>query len=162
MKTVNQRLTEYVEFRNFQNEDLRKALLLKSKSQVSNWLNGKEQVPDKYLLMILRQNPEINANWLINGKGKMLNDGSGDTVQEGKFWTPPLSLTDDNLSVKMYSCQDCILRERLIRSQEETIKSLESAISAKDDLIQELQKNAHQDTHQEHGGCMEEQNVKAG
>jgi hypothetical protein len=74
MQTVNQRVKAFLDDQHIRNEELRKMLIVKTKAQVSNWLNDKEQIPEKYLFELLRKFPNLNANWIINGSGTMFND----------------------------------------------------------------------------------------
>lgn len=74
MESINARLKSYVTSLGLSNEDFRKLLLIKTKTQVSNWMNGNEKIPDKYLMTLLRQSPNLNANWLLRGIGSMMLD----------------------------------------------------------------------------------------
>ncbi len=58
---------------NFKQVDLQKLLKLRKHAPVSNWFNGREEIPDKHLVHIFRRFPELNANWVVNGSGDMLN-----------------------------------------------------------------------------------------
>lgn len=79
METVNERLKNFLTTFHIKNEDLRKILLIKQKTQISSWLNDKEAIPDKHILKILREYPNLNANWFLNGSGSMLNDEKSET-----------------------------------------------------------------------------------
>lgn len=128
METVNKRLFEFLEhYKDLKQKDIQRIFNLKQNANLSAWMNDKIDVPDKYILQIIHQFPDLNANWLINGTGEMLNVPSGNS-QSAQLWNPPLSLNDDNMSVKTYSCPDCIWREKLIKSQEETIDSLRELV----------------------------------
>jgi transcriptional regulator with XRE-family HTH domain len=127
MKTVNKRLRDFLDQKNIKQEDLRKLLHLRSQVQISNWLTDEEPLPDKHIPDILRYYSELNANWLINGTGNMLNNMYQEKSQQSQDY-----VSDDPVSVKMYSCQDCLLRERIIKCNEETI-------AAQGQLIEQLQ-----------------------
>jgi transcriptional regulator with XRE-family HTH domain len=38
------------------------------KQSVTNWKNGSRPVPDKILILIVREFPEVDARWLITGE----------------------------------------------------------------------------------------------
>lgn len=40
-----------------------------SKQNFYNWKSFKQEVPDKFLITIIEQFPELNARWLITGEG---------------------------------------------------------------------------------------------
>jgi transcriptional regulator with XRE-family HTH domain len=72
--TVIKRIKDFLEHKNISQEDLRRALVIRSRSQVSNWFTGADNMPDKQIVKIIRAFPDLNANWLIRGEGEMLND----------------------------------------------------------------------------------------
>jgi len=134
METVNKRVVNFLNYMNVKEKDLRRILKLNTHSNLSAWWNDKIEFPDRYIIKIIQIYPELNANWLITGNGPMLNDMSG--VKESykdRLWNPPLSVNDDQLSVKMYSCPDCLWREKIIEGQKQTI-------SVQEKLINTLQK----------------------
>lgn len=82
MKTaINKRVREFLDYKKISQEDLRKEIGIRSKQQVSNWFSGADKIPEKHLITIIRAYPELNANWVINGSGEMLNDKSEMVVQ---------------------------------------------------------------------------------
>lgn len=72
--SINKRLEKFLFEKNISQEKLRIKLGLKTRQQVSNWINCHDHIPDKHLLTILRQFPELNANWLLRDVGSMLID----------------------------------------------------------------------------------------
>ncbi len=72
--SINQRLGQFLYEKKISQEELRLRLGLKTRQQVSNWINCRDHIPDKHLLGIIRLFPEINANWLIRNIGNPLID----------------------------------------------------------------------------------------
>ncbi|WP_298615674.1 hypothetical protein [uncultured Odoribacter sp.] len=72
--SINKRLEKFLFEKNISQEKLRIKLGLKTRQQVSNWINCHDHIPDKHLLSIIRQFPELNANWLLRDVGSMLID----------------------------------------------------------------------------------------
>lgn len=72
--SVNQRLERFLFEKKISQEELRIRLGLKARQQVSNWINCQDPIPDKHLLSIIREYPELNANWLIREIGPMFMD----------------------------------------------------------------------------------------
>lgn len=72
--SVNQRLERFLFEKKISQEELRIRLGLKTRQQVSNWINCQDPIPDKHLLSIIREYPELNANWLIREIGPMFID----------------------------------------------------------------------------------------
>ena len=72
--SINKRLEKFLFEKDISQEKLRIKLGLKTRQQVSNWINCHDPIPDKHVLAIIRQFPELNANWLLRGTGNMLID----------------------------------------------------------------------------------------
>ena len=72
--SINQRLANFLYEKKISQEELRIKLGLKTRQQVSNWLNCRAHIPDKHLMGIIRLFPELNANWLIREIGSPLID----------------------------------------------------------------------------------------
>lgn len=67
--SINQRLRSYLFEKKVSQEDLRIKLGLKTRQQVSNWLNCHDHIPEKHLVGIILLFPDLNANWLIRNIG---------------------------------------------------------------------------------------------
>lgn len=72
--TINQRLDDFLEEKHISQEELRSQLGLKTRQQVSNWINCREKISEKHIIRIVELYPELNANWLITNAGNMFND----------------------------------------------------------------------------------------
>lgn len=72
--SINQRLRNYLFEKKVSQEELRIKLGLKTRQQVSNWLNCHDHIPEKHLIGIIQLFPELNANWLIRNIGAPLID----------------------------------------------------------------------------------------
>lgn len=72
--SINQRLKNYLFEKKVSQEELRIKLGLKTRQQVSNWLNCHDHIPEKHLIGIIRLFPDLNANWLIRNIGSQIID----------------------------------------------------------------------------------------
>jgi len=129
---VNKRLILFLEATRYSQVDFAVSIGVKQ-PQVSNWIKLNEQVPERQIVRILQKYTELNANWFIRGDGDMLIFTLPENAGKKPFWMPPISINDDGLVVKTYSCPDCIWRDRIIESQKATI-------SVQNQLVEELQK----------------------
>ncbi len=81
-----------------------------SKHQFSNWKNKNQSVPEKYLVAIIEQFPDVNARWLITGE-----EDSGEDIK------------------KIQTFEE--YKERFERSYKETIEMLKSIVEDKERII---------------------------
>ena len=116
--SINQRLKLFLDSKNFSNQDLRVALGVKTRQQVSNWLLSKEKMPDKHIFKIIDMFDDLNARWLITGEGGMADLNKG------------IVIASESKS-KYQICKDCIEKDGMI-------KLLEKQALQKDKLILEL------------------------
>ncbi len=72
--SINQRLDRFLFEKKISQEDLRIRLGLKTRQQVSNWINCHDHIPDKHLISILKLFPDLSANWLLREIGPMFID----------------------------------------------------------------------------------------
>lgn len=72
--SINQRLGKFLYEKKISQEQLRVKLGLKTRQQISNWVNCQDHIPDKHLLSIIRLFPDLNANWLIHDIGNTFVD----------------------------------------------------------------------------------------
>lgn len=116
--SINQRLKLFLDSKDFSNQDLRLALGVKTRQQVSNWLLSKEKMPDKHIFKIIDMFDDLNARWLITGEGGMTDLNEGIVIaSEAKS--------------KYHTCKQCIEKEGMV-------KLLEKQALQKDKLILEL------------------------
>lgn len=80
-----------------------------------------QSVSDRHLAMIFAAFPDINAEWLITGKGEMLRNGASKDTHEDN----PLHI--DIEAVKM-----------LIAEKDRTIANLQEQLDKKDQQIEKL------------------------
>lgn len=81
-----------------------------TKHLVSNWKNKNQTVPDKYLVSIIMEFPDVNARWLVTGS-------AGNESEEKERET-----------FEQY-------RERFEKSYKDTIKLLQSSVQDKERII---------------------------
>ncbi len=72
--SINERLRLFLKTKNIKYDVFRKKLGIGRLQQISNWMNLKEKVPEKYLRETVIQYKEINARWLLTGEGAMMNE----------------------------------------------------------------------------------------
>jgi len=95
-----------------------------SNSYFSKMHKNNDSIGSDILEKIVSIYPELNTNWLITGKGKMLNEYPTDIkrnqiIDEGKvshYQLPP------------GPCQQCKLRDDIISTQKKTIETLEQLL----------------------------------
>ncbi len=116
--SINQRLKLFLDSKDFSNQDLRVALGVKTRQQVSNWLLSKEKMPDKHIFKIIDMFDDLNARWLITGEGVMTD------LDEG------IVIASDS-KPKYHTCKQCIEKDGMV-------KLLEKQALQKDTLISEL------------------------
>lgn len=124
---INKRLKLIFDSLSISQTDFRKEIGVKSKQQVSNWLNLSEKIPEKYLLSVIRLYPNINARWLITGEGEMFQQ-LGKAVGSGIASEPAPEYSNGK------DCKKCIEKEGMI-------KLLKEQAAEKDEKIYHLQKS---------------------
>ena len=108
--SINQRLANFLYEKKISQEELRIKLGLKTRQQVSNWLNCRDHIPDKHLMGIIRLFPELNANWLIREIGSPLIDQK--------------SLRQINRN-EFGFCEECLEKDKEIENLKNNIKKSE-------------------------------------
>ncbi len=116
--SINQRLKLFLDSKDFSNQDLRVALGVKTRQQISNWLLSKEKIPDKHIFKIIDMFDDLNARWLITGQGGMTDLNEGIVIAS-------------EAKAKYELCKDCIEKDGMV-------KLLEKQALQKDKLILEL------------------------
>lgn len=116
--SINQRLKLFLDSKDFSNQDLRVALGVKTRQQISNWLLSKEKIPDKHIFKIIDMFDDLNVRWLITGQGGMTDLNEGIVIAS-------------EAKAKYELCKDCIEKDGMV-------KLLEKQALQKDKLILEL------------------------
>jgi hypothetical protein len=116
--SINQRLKLFIDSKNFSNQDLRVALGVKTRQQISNWLLSKEKIPDKHIFKIIDMFDDLNARWLITGEGGMTDLNEGIVIAS-------------EAKAHYQLCMDCIEKDGMV-------KLLEKQALQKDSLILDL------------------------
>lgn len=78
--SINKRLIEVKEQKQFSWEELRKKLGINKAQQVSGWVQLKDKIPIRYVIMILELYDDIDARWFLTGEitdGKTKMHGNG-------------------------------------------------------------------------------------
>lgn len=136
--SINQRLGNFLHEKKISQEELRIRLGLKTRQQVSNWINCHDHIPDKHLVGIIRLFPELNANWLLRDIGNPLIDQK--------------SLRQINRN-EFGFCEDCQEKQRkieilheLLDKKEEEIKEICRELGKLEERLQQHEKIIEQKT----------------
>ena len=100
---------------------------------ISNAVNNKNQPGLELITNILVVFPVINTDWLVLGKGEMKKSDIP-AYNTGEV----LKKTDDP-EVKIFSCKDCIEKEKRIDELTRDVKRAEHTIGIQDKLIVEYE-----------------------
>ena len=121
--SINQRLGSFLYEKKISQEELRIRLGLKTRQQVSNWINCRDHIPDKHLLGIIRLFPDLNANWLIREIGTPLIDQKQlRQVNRNEFGF----------------CEECIEKDKEIETLKLMLIKKEEEIEKKEKEVQEV------------------------
>ena len=120
--SINQRLANFLYEKKISQEELRIKLGLKTRQQVSNWLNCRDHIPDKHLMGIIRLFPELNANWLIREIGSPLIDQK--------------SLRQINRN-EFGFCEECLEKDKEIETLKTLLLKKEEEIEKKEKEMRE-------------------------
>lgn len=124
--TVNQRLKVFLTSEEYSNENLRVALGVKTRQQVSNWLTSREKMPEKHILTVVKMFQNLNSRWLITGEGSMLNN------QE-----QPLSVIEEKKGT-YGQCMSCVKKDAKIEVITEKLQEQEKKNDQLHEKIGEL------------------------
>lgn len=114
--SINQRLGKFLFEKNISQEELRIKLGLKTRQQVSNWINCHDHIPDKYVVAIIHLFPDLNANWFFREIGNAFIDQQ--------------TLRQVNRNEYGF-CEDCIEKQK-------EIEILKKSLDRKEKEIREL------------------------
>ena len=120
--SINQRLANFLYEKKISQDELRIKLGLKTRQQVSNWLNCRDHIPDKHLMGIIRLFPELNANWLIREIGSPLIDQK--------------SLRQINRN-EFGFCEECLEKDKEIETLKTLLLKKEEEIEKKEKEMRE-------------------------
>ena len=121
---VGDRLSEIIHYYHLTMNSFSKKLGLTSNSVITRAVRENERgISQELMQKILHTFPEIDALWLVTGKGTMI-----------KANTPPTR------------CDACEAKEKLLAERERTIERLEKAIDLSQQTIEHLLDNSSVDT----------------
>ena len=78
--TINQRLRDFLEYKNISFDAFRKSVSVGRIQQVSGWMNLRERIPEKVLIEVVKVYYDLNPRWLFFGEGTMINNGAKNPV----------------------------------------------------------------------------------
>lgn len=118
MSDISERLTQCLDSLNINANSFAKSLRYPRSQTVYDIINGKVFPSFDFFKRLLdsEYSEKIDIRWLISGR--TFNDVKGESLQ---------------LKIPPGPCQQCEIRERLIRSQLKTIESLEARIELQDE-----------------------------
>jgi transcriptional regulator with XRE-family HTH domain len=122
--SAGKRLKLYILERNLSQEELA-SLSGVSQQTISNIIKGKNAPSGEVLAKIAKEYPDLNLNWLMTGKGKMMNNKDIEDL-------PRIESNEDNLLVVLN------LKENMILSQKEHLSDLKETISLQKEIIRNL------------------------
>lgn len=114
---INQRLTEWIKYKEITQAELGRQLIIKGRSQVNQWCKGTAPIPDGYLINILRLFDDLPARWFLFGKGKMTD-------------------THKNNNESQIECQGCISKKNEIDTLNIAIKAKDGELASKEELLE--------------------------
>ncbi len=95
-------------------------------------LGAKSELGGEKIVKILTSFPQLSADWLILGKGKMLR--AQPSVSESTEPPPPATPPPEP---PPGACTGCLLRDKVIASLEKTIASQEKTIATLEDSLKQ-------------------------
>jgi len=107
--TIGQRLKLFIESKNILQENVAEIIKV-PKQQVSSWTTGTTNITTKYLPVLLKAFPELNARWLLTG-------------EEEQVKAPGIGLINEPTSPYITECTNPICVEK-IKSLNEMINEL--------------------------------------
>jgi len=96
-RIMKNRLKEFMDHKKLSAADLADTIGVQ-RSNVSHILNGRNYPGAQFMEKLLLAYPDLDAGWLLTGKGEMIRGGFGDLVRPGKAIPPPAT---DGLAVPL-------------------------------------------------------------
>ena len=119
--SISIRLSEFLEARNIRQKELADIFGI-TRQAVGHFVKGRAKLSLDYFILLIEKYPELNANWLLTGNGKMLNNN--------KQYDEKLGLASANdIKITNYSCTDCI-------SKQNEIDALKRALDSTEELLE--------------------------
>lgn len=110
------RLEEFIKSRNVTQDEVAVQTKL-TRQTVNNIINGKSNASSEFLIKMASIYRELNLNWLISGKGEMVNNGDSTTLYDPR---------------EDYSLKGLI---ELLDEKENTLIALQKVISSKEQTL---------------------------
>ena len=127
--SINQRLRSFLFEKNISQEELRIKLGLKTRQQVSNWLNCHDHIPERHLIGIIQLFPELNANWLLRNIG-------APTIEQSQL---------RHINRNEYGfCEDCLEKQKEIEILKYQLKEKDEIINGAWKEVGRLEERIHQ------------------
>lgn len=136
--TINERLIYFVDFLGVKRYKFSKETGI-SESVLLNIYKGKNKPSVDLLNKIVVRYPVLNINWILTGKGSMLNDDSGlkNTITESKVNEPASILTKP----PGYECALCVQKNITIDALQRLSLVQQKTIDLLNARVEELEKN---------------------
>ncbi len=115
-KAIN-RLLKFIEYKEITVNKFSQIIDV-SNSYFSKMVRNNASIGSNILEKIVRTFPEIDANWLLTGEGKMLKEHASINIVNEEH-------TPYNITLPPGPCQQCELRQQIIDVQQKTIQELE-------------------------------------
>lgn len=140
--TERERVEEVRKFLNFKKKDFAELLGYAYPQNYSSYLNGKTNLSINMLRAIKNHAPNVNSDWILSGEGKMfLSDHSSQNQKiingDGNI-TQVANNSHNNNNINTANAKDIELLKKEIKNLNRIIKSQESQLNDKDEIIKLL------------------------
>lgn len=123
--TTIERLFEYLDYKQIKPTRFEKDIGL-SNGYLGIQLRRKADIGSGILVKIVDNCLDLDIEWLITGKGSMLRNSIQEVAEAAKYFKSNSSYTKDDRPPG--PCQQCLLRDKIIETQADTIESLKARI----------------------------------
>jgi GTP1/Obg family GTP-binding protein len=130
MQSISLRIKELINYKNHSISSFEKEIGAGNNS-IGTLIRKDSNISGDILSKILSKFPEVNANWLITGKGNMLIEGLGsssvsENVDENKSSDSNVELLKEQIALLR---ENAILKDDAMELQRTTIAKLKSLLS---------------------------------
>ena len=119
--TISIRLSEFLKAKNIRQKELADIFGI-TRQAVGHYVKGRAKLSLEFFIVLIEKYPDLNANWLLTGKGNMLNSNK---LYDEKHDIDPAN----DVKFTNYSCTDCI-------SKQNEIDALKRALDSTEELLE--------------------------
>ena len=138
MDNINDRIMLIITTLKMNKNSFSNKIKLSGSAVLENIVSGRRSKPSFDVLQkIILAFDNIDANWLITGKGEMFK---ADPVDQPLKPAP----VQANEPAPAYNCKECKHKQEIINSQKQQIETLHQLAHSKDELINQLRGNMNE------------------